>query len=108
MASEAKSEQADLKEFREDYLSDPTFVACRDENCMREPLHRAHAEPKSRSGRFAHEKYDKCPKCQTPVLVTKSQRKRSLSGRKFKTTISALCPSCGWAHSKSKGPKVDA
>jgi len=86
--------------FGPDRLSDPDFVSCRDENCTREGLHQAHDEPRSRSGRHAHERYDKCPKCQTTVLVTQTRRIRQGTRRSRQVNV-ATCPNCGWTHSKA-------
>jgi len=86
--------------FGPDLLSDPTFEPCRDESCPRKDLHRVHEV--TRIGRKIHTGYDKCPQCQTPVVVTKTRRKKVGNSKQRTREITvAACPNCGWSHTKA-------
>lgn len=87
-----------VDDFGPDLLSDPSFVPCRHESCRRKELHAEHEV--TRVGRKIHEGYDKCPDCQTPVIVTKTKRKRATTKR-VREVIKATCPNCGWEHTKA-------
>ncbi len=91
--------------FGPDLLSDPSFEPCRDESCARKDLHAVHEVV--RVGRKIHTGYDKCPLCQTPVVVTKTRRARNGKKRTREVTR-ADCPACGWTHTKAlkKGSNV--
>lgn len=91
-------EEVEGDEFGPDLLSDPMFVPCRNEGCGRKDLHREHKV--SRRGRKMHEAYDKCPRCQTPVVVTKTRRTR-IGTKQTRDVVMATCPACGWFHTKA-------
>lgn len=81
-----------------DLLSDPNFVPCRNESCSRRALHAEHEV--TRVGRKIHSGYDRCPDCQTPLVVTKTRRHRA-AGRQTRDITKADCPNCGWSHTKA-------
>ena len=89
------------EDFGPDLLCDPDFVPCRNESCKRRELHRAHPIESS-LGRKIHRIYDKCPDCQTALVVTKTRRERSASKRTRDIT-EAKCPNpdCGYTHTKA-------
>ena len=91
-------EEVEEDEFGPDLLSDPMFVPCRNESCGRKDLHREHKV--SRLGRKIHEGYDKCPHCQTPVVVTKTRRIQ-VRTKRTRDVVKATCPACGWFHTKA-------
>jgi hypothetical protein len=96
--SSRKPPGSDDPDFGPDLLSDPGFVPCRHESCVRRDLHREHDVV--RIGRKIHKGYDKCPRCQTQVIVTKTRRTRS-GTKKTRDVVKAECPSCGWMHTKA-------
>lgn len=98
MARLVEDEEEEEDEFGPDLLSDPTFVPCRNESCGRKDLHREHKV--SRLGRKMHEGYDKCPHCQTPVIVTKTRRTR-IGTKHLAFAAKATCPACDWFHTKA-------
>lgn len=100
MSQPANTKPAD-DDWGPDQLSDPTFVPCRDERCFRMDLHREHEILEARPGRKIHEGYDKCPECQTAVIVTKTRRKHINGTKRTRDTIVATCPECGWTHTKA-------
>ncbi len=85
-------------DFGPDLLSDPSFEPCRDESCPRKDLHGTHEVV--RVGRKIHTGYDKCPNCQTPVIVTKTRRTRN-GNKRTREITRATCPSCNWTHTKA-------
>lgn len=91
-------------EFGPDLLSDPNFAPCRDESCPRKELHQAHAAI-GRVGRKIHRGYDKCPECQTPVIVTKTKRTK-VGNKRTREITRADCPACGWSHTKALKPEA--
>jgi hypothetical protein len=95
MAPKLVEEEGD---FGPDLLSDPSFVPCRDESCRRRDLHGQHEV--IRLGRKIHQGYDKCPECQTRLVVTKNRRSRAGSKR-TRDVVRADCPKCGWHHTKA-------
>lgn len=99
MAAGSKARKRMIDDFGPDLLSDPTFEPCRNESCPRKDLHRVHEVV--RVGRKIHTGYDKCPECQTPVIVTKTKRTRNSTTKRTREVTRADCPNCGWSHTKA-------